>query len=81
VELYSCGCCNDDEPCPYGYGYEELDMDDLIDEQSTIYLSNEYEECDDGSIDDRQMDNPVKLSKTQKKMSEEKEIRRHGRMQ
>jgi len=45
--------------------YDE--SDDVIDEQSTIYLSDEHEECDDGSIDDRQMDNPVKLSKTQKK--------------
>ena len=67
VELYSWGCCNEDEPCLHGYGYKELDVDDLLDEQSTIYLIDEHEECDDRLIDNRQMDNPVKLSKTQKK--------------
>jgi len=38
VELYSCGCCNDEEPCPHGYGYEEVDVGDF-DGQSTITLS------------------------------------------
>jgi len=77
VELYSCGCCDGEEPCLHGYGYEELDVDDLLDEQSTIYLSDEHEECHDCSIDNRQMDNPVKLSKTQKKLKKtgkEKEV-------
>ncbi len=36
VELYSCGCCNEDEACLHGYGYKELDVDDLIDEQPFI---------------------------------------------
>jgi len=36
VELYSCGCCNEDKACLHGYGYKELDVDDLIDEQPFI---------------------------------------------
>ncbi len=38
VELYSCRCCNDEEPCPHGYGYKEVDVSDF-DGQSTITLS------------------------------------------
>ena len=30
VELYSCGCCNEEEPCPHGYGYKELDVDEFF---------------------------------------------------
>jgi len=30
VELYSCGCCDGEELCPHGYGYEELKVDDYF---------------------------------------------------
>jgi len=67
VELYSCGCCNEEEPCPHGYGYKELDVDEFFEEQSTIYLSDEDDECVDDLIDNGKMEIPVKLSKNQKK--------------
>ena len=76
MELYSCGCCNDEEPCPHGYGYTELDVGDF-DEQSTITLIEDNEECVDDCIDDANMELPFKLSKTQKKlkkMGKEKEV-------
>ncbi len=76
VELYSCGCCNDEEPCPHGYGYKELDVGDF-DEQSTITLIEDNEECVDDCIDDANMELPFKLSKTQKKLKKagkEKEV-------
>jgi len=48
-----------------------------FDEQSTITLIEDKEECVDDSIDDANMELPVKLSKTQKKLKEvgkEKEV-------
>ncbi len=65
VELYSCGCCDGEEPCPHGYGYEELEVDDYFHEQSTIFLSDKDDESVDVSIDN--MEIPVKLTKNQEK--------------
>jgi len=65
VELYSCGCCEGDDPCPHGYGYDILDVDDYFMEQSTIFLSTEDNESVDGSM--KNTTNPARLTKNQKK--------------
>jgi len=65
VELYSCGCCEGDDPCPHGYGYDILDVDDYFMEQSTIFLSTEDNKSVDGSM--KNTTNPVRLTKNQKK--------------
>jgi len=64
VELYSCGCCEGDDHCPHGYGYGIVDVDDYLDEQSTIFHRSK-DESDDGSI--KNMSIPVTLTKNQKK--------------
>ncbi len=68
VELYSCGCCDGEEPCPHGYGYDLMDVDDSFVEQSTLILSDEDDESVDVSI--HNMEIPVKLTKNQKKLEE-----------
>jgi len=64
VELYSCGCCEGDDHCPHGYGYGIVDVDDYLNEQSTIFHRSE-DESDDGSIKNTSI--PVRLTKNQKK--------------
>ena len=65
VELYSCGCCDGEDPCPHGYGYNVLDVDDSFIEQSTIFTSDEDNDGIDVCVIN--MENPIKLTKTQKK--------------
>jgi len=64
VELYSCGCCEGDDPCPHGFGYRIADVDDYVDEQSTIFHRSEGESIV-GSI--KNTSSPVGLTKNQKK--------------
>jgi len=67
VELYSCGCCEGDDPCPHGFGYRIADVDDYVDEQSTIFHRSEGESIV-GSI--KNTSSPVGLTKNQKKLEE-----------
>jgi len=67
VELFSCGCCDGDDgddPCPHGYGYDIISVDDFMEEQSTI-----FQKSNDAITDacTSTLSNPVKLTKNQKK--------------